>query len=95
MIRPKGGTFLASKSLRRGENQYKIGSAITPPPPKKKKKKQFGFNISEVRVNCPPYFAEGEKILAFFHQKDLFFSIGKKEGGLTLFFQILVGRGGS
>jgi hypothetical protein len=46
--------------------------------------------ISEIRVNCSPqpncllpYFAEGEKNFGVFSSKRPFFSIGKKEGGLT------------
>ena len=74
---------------------------------KKKKYKQFFFFFKyqdkwsqlPPLPNCPPPLIspKAKKILAFFHQKGLFFSIGKKEGGLTAppyFFKILVGRGG-
>ena len=41
------------------------------------------FESTAPLPNCPPYFLKAKKVLAFFHQKDFFFSIGKKEGGLT------------
>jgi hypothetical protein len=47
--------------------------------------------------NCPPLISpKAKKILAFFHQKGLFFSIGKRRVNCPpYFFKILVGRGGS
>ena len=45
--------------------------------------------VSEISVEFQstspsPYFAEGEKHFGVFSSKKLFFSIGKKEGGLTV-----------